>query len=547
MAAAADERFNRVKHSDGFPEHAIRFCLDRSGIGMADVDVVAFFWNPAIHVRSHNRRRAARFRHHSEFFWNVPSWIFHLAGGDWGVRRDEYSEQVFHGAGIGAPRRIVYVTHHLCHCAAAFYCSPFDEAAILTVDGYGENASAVMAHARDGRIEVLREISFPHSLGSFYAAITQYLGFRANNGEGKIMALAAYDEPTYADDFREIIRLTPDGGFEMDLTWFDYYREAPRRYTRKFVDRFGPERRRDEPLDARHFRIAASAQLVLEEAMVHMAQHLHRETGCPNLTMSGGVLLNSVANERVMQETPFEEAFIFPAAGDAGSSLGAALYVQHMIEGGGERHRIVNDFFGPEYDDEALRKAFVLAGVEPEKPDDIFEAAADLLAAGNIVGWFQGRMEYGPRALGARSILADPRGADTKDRLNARVKRREPFRPFAPAVLVEHCGDYFDNPAPTPFMLRVYGTREGACDDIPAVVHVDGSARVQTVDREANPLFYRVIEAFGRRSGMPMVLNTSFNIRGEPIVCSPEDAMRCFFGTDMDALAIGPYLITKRG
>jgi carbamoyltransferase len=437
------------------------------------------------------------------------------------------------------------VTHHLCHAAAAFYPSPFKEAAILTVDGYGENSSALMGRAGDGRIEVFKEIDFPHSLGSFYAAVTEYLGFRANNGEGKVMALAAFEAPAYADDFREIIRLKPEGEFETDLTYFDYYREGPRRYTRKFVERFGPERRRDEPLKKRHFEIAASAQLVLEEAMLHMARDVYDRTNCPNLAMSGGVLLNCVANERIIRETPFEEAFIQPAAGDAGSSLGAALYVQHVIEGGAARHRMVNDFLGPEYDEAALQRSLALAGVEPDRPDDICEAAADRLAQGRFVGWFQGRMEFGPRALGARSILADPRGKTIKDRLNARVKRREPFRPFAPAVLLERCGDYFDSASPSPFMLRVYGARKDRAAEIPAVIHVDGSARVQTVDRQHNPLFCRVIEAFDRRTGVPMVLSTSFNIRGEPIVCSPEDALRCFFATDMDDLALGPYLISK--
>jgi len=514
---------------------------------MDDLDAVAFFWNPAIHLRSFNRRRAARFRHHSEYLWNVPAHLFAMGGGEWGARRDEYVEQVFHpSAGSGEkPLRIDYVTHHLCHAAAAFYPSPFEEAAILTVDGYGEDSSALMGRARDGRIEVLKEIRFPHSLGSFYAAVTQYLGFRPNNGEGKVMALAAFEPPARADDFREIIRLKPDGEFETDLTCFDYYREAPRRYTRTFVERFGPERRPDEPLEKRHFEIAASAQLVLEETMLHMARYVYERTGCPNLAMSGGVLLNSVANERIVRETPFEAVFIQPAAGDAGTSLGAALYVQHMIAGSAPRHVMGHDFLGPEYDEAAIQHALALAGVTPSRPDDICEAVADLLAAGRIVGWFQGRMEFGPRALGGRSILADPRGTDTKDRLNARVKRREPFRPFAPAVLLERCGDYFDSAAAAPFMLRVYGTREDRAAEIPAVVHVDGSARVQTVDRRQNPLFHRLIEAFERRTSMPMVLNTSFNIRGEPIVCSPDDALRCFFATAMDDLALGPYLVGK--
>jgi len=435
LAAAANERFTRVKHDDAFPQRSIEYCLSTIDATIDDLDAVAFFWNPAIHLRSFNRRRAARFRHHSEYLWNLPNHLFAMSGGEWTARRDEYTEQVFHPpAGSGArPLRIYYVTHHLCHAAAAFYPSPFDEAAVLTVDGYGENCSALMGRARDGRLEVIEEIDFPHSLGSFYAAITQYLGFRANNGEGKVMALAAFEPPAYADDFREIMALKPDGRFETDLTYFDYHREAPRRYTRKFVERFGPERRRDGPLEKRHFEIAASAQCVLEETMLHMARHLYERTNCPNLAMSGGVLLNSVANERMMRETPFEEVFIQPAAGDAGTSLGAALYVQHMIAGGAPRHVMVNDFLGPAYDEAQLQRSLALAGVKPDRPGDICEAVADRLAQGRLVGWFQGRMEFGPRALGARS----------------------------------------------------------------------------------------------------------------PIVCSPEDALRCFFATAMDDLALGPYLTAK--
>jgi carbamoyltransferase len=515
---------------------------------MDELDAAAFFWNPAIHLRSFNRRRAGRFRHHSEYLWNVPTHLFALAGGDWTVRRDDYTEQVFHGPGGPGfgPKRIYYVAHHLCHAAAAYYPSPFDEAAILTVDGYGETTSALLGRGKAGRIEVIKEIYFPHSLGAFYAAITQYLGFKPNNAEGKIMALASFEQPVYADEFRQLVQLKPDGEFELDLTYFDYYREAPRRYTRKFVRRFGPERQAETgPLERRHYEIAASAQLVLEEAMLHMARYLYGQTRCPNLVMAGGVVLNSVANERVMRETPFQACFLQPAAGDNGSSLGAALYVEHMIAGGAPRTEMVHDFLGPGYDEPALEKAFALAGVKPTRPDDIHEAVAERLARGRIVGWFQGRMEYGPRALGARSILADPRGADTKDRLNARVKRREPFRPFAPAVLLERCGDYFDSTQASPFMLRVYGTRPEWQQVVPAVVHVDGSARVQTVDRTANPDFYRLIETFGRHTGLPMLLNTSFNIRGEPIVCTPEDAMRCYFGADMDDLALGPFLLSK--
>jgi carbamoyltransferase len=506
---------------------------------------VAFFWNPAIQLQSLNARRAGTLRHHSEYLWSIPN---HLLG-QYPRRSDElevdYVEQRFALSGGAEPLRIFYVSHHLAHAASAFFVSPFQEAAILTVDGYGERSSALLAKGEGERIRVLRELRFPHSLGSFYAAVTQYLGFRPNCEEGTVMGLAAHGEPRFRSELSEIVRLGDDGSLEVDLSYFDYYREAPRRYSRKFIARFGPERRPQDPIQDRHRDLAASAQAVLEDGMIHLARQLRRLTGARNLCLAGGVTLNCVANSRVLEEAGFEDAFIQPAAGDNGSSLGAALYVYHQLLARPRVGVMETDFLGPGFTSEEIARELEERGVSHQRHPDIARVAAERIARGEILGWFQGRMEFGPRALGHRSILADPRRAETKIRLDQQVKRREPFRPYAPAVLREARQDYFLGPGDSPFMLKSYSVRPEKRAGIPAVVHVDGSARVQTVDRERDPLFWQLIKEFEDRSGVPLVLNTSFNARGETIVCTIVDALRCFATTGLDALVLGDCLVQK--
>jgi carbamoyltransferase len=545
LAAVTDERFTGRKHSRDFPSASIDYCLRTAGVDLDGVDAVAFFWNPGIHLQSFNVRRSAAMRHHSELLASVPNHLLARYPGRWDETVVEQVEQTFAIRGARKPLRIVYVTHHHAHAASAFFVSPFEEAAILTVDGYGEQTSTFLAHGRGPAFQEIGRTEFPHSLGAFYAAVTQYLGFAANCDEGKVMGLAAHGEPRFAADLAEIVRPIPDGGFEIDLSYFAYHQERPRRYSAKLMAQFGAERRADEPLGQRHRDFAASAQKVLEDTLIHVARHLREATGQRRLCLAGGVALNCVANSRVLEEAGFDEAFIQPAAGDNGTSLGAALYVHHQLHGRPRGHAMVTDALGPSFSDADIERELRENRLRFERSEDIARLAAERLAAGDILGWFQGRVEFGPRALGNRSILADPRRADVKKILDDRVKRREPFRPYAPSVLAEAQSEYFTGPGDSPFMIKNFTVRPEKRGQIPAVVHVDGSARVQTVTEGENPLYWRLIKEFGRLTGVPVVLNTSFNGRGETMVCTVRDALRCFYSCGLDSLAIGSFLVRK--
>ncbi len=542
VGALQEERISRIKHDASFPARAIRWCLREGGLTMADIDAVGFFWNPGVHAQAPQGRMAATTRDHLEYLYNVPVHLLRQMDGR-AVRR---VEQVLH-LDDGKRLPIHYLNHHECHAAAAFYLSGFERSAVLTVDGYGERTATQVARAqRGGALEILKTIEFPHSVGSFYAAMTQYLGFEPNDGEGKVMGLASYGEPKYADLVRKLFFPTSDG-FELDLSYFCFFLPRPRRFTQKLVDLLGPQRQPDSEITQHHMDMAASMQLVTEEILVHLARLARQWSGETNLCMAGGVALNCVANTRIRQEAGFDGHYFMPASSDAGTSLGAALYVAHQLLGEPiERHPLI-DYWGPQYSAEHIESVLKVSGCTYTRPADIAESAADLLAQSRIVGWFQGREEFGPRALGCRSILADPRPAEMKDIVNARVKFREWFRPFAPAVLEEHVADFFEHGEVAPFMLLVYPTRPDQVHNLAAVTHVDGGARVQTVTREQNAPYYDVIAAFGRRTGVPVLLNTSFNIRGEPVVHTPQDALKCFFTTDMDALALGPFLLEKSG
>lgn len=539
VAASQEERWSRQKHDRSFPHRAVRFCLEDQGLTLDDVDAVAFFWNPGIHAEAAGWRQVAQPRHHLEYLYSLPANLLPAWDGD-GV---DSVEQVFRTKG-GRTLRIHYVTHHLCHAASVLYRAPFEDCAILTVDGYGERASTHIAAGRGLSIETLHTIEFPHSVGMLYAALTQYLGFKANSGEGKVMGLASYGSPTYVDAVRRLYELTDDG-FRLDLSYFAFFAERTRRYSERLVALLGPERAPEGPIDQRHMDIAASLQLATEELLLHLARITRERTGMANLGMAGGVVLNCVANGRIIRESGFERFFFQPAAGDAGTSQGAALWVTHGIHGLPRVDDEVVDTLGAHYDEGTIEKELRRANVAYTRVADAEALAARLVADGRIVGWFQGRAEFGPRALGNRTILADPRGADTKDVLNARVKFREWFRPFAPSVLEERCGAWFSSGVPSPFMLRVYDTLPDKRDVVPAITHVDGTARVQTVSRRQNPRYYALIEEFERLTGVPMVLNTSFNIRGEPIVNTVHDALKCFFTTDMDALFVGDFALAR--
>ena len=544
VAACAEERFTRIKHDANFPHHALAWVLNQSGLTLDDIDRVAFFWNPGRHMDASHGRLVRTPRHHLEYLYSLPT---QLLAGEAAQDLATLPHLELSLPWQRGPRHIDFVTHHLAHAAHAFFDSPFPDAAILTVDGYGERASTVIARGSGTDIEVLTEIDFPHSVGSVYAAVTEYLGFRANNGEGKVMGLASYGTPRYLDLFRELLAPTPEG-FRVALPYFSYYLDRPTRYAPKLVKALGPARQAESPIETRHQDIAASLQAAVEEILIHLAKLARDKTGLDALCMAGGVVLNCVANERIVREAGFSRHFFQPACHDAGTSVGAALYTAHIIAGAPRRRDLEapkTDYLGPSFSPDAIRRALDFSGVAYRDVGDPATDAAERLARGRIIGRFSGRAEFGPRALGNRSILAAPGPASVKDVLNARVKRREPFRPFAPSVLESSCGRYFDSDTPSPFMLRAYRTRDDARDALGAITHVDGSARVQTVNPAQNADYHALIEAYGAQSGIDCLLNTSFNVRGEPIVNTPEDALRCFFSTGLDDLYLGPFALEK--
>jgi carbamoyltransferase len=537
VAAAEEERFTRRKHDDSFPRHAIQFCLDRAGLAPADLDRVCFYEKP---LRKLERTLAVGRRWQGRSTALVRRQLARL------LNEELFLERVL-AANLGYHGEVLYCEHHLSHAASAFYPSPFDDAAVLTLDGVGEWATLAKYRGHGTCLEKLAEIHYPHSLGLLYAALTSFLGFRANTDEYKVMGLAAYGQPSYLERIRRLIHVKEDGSFELDLAYFSFPYDEERMFSDALAELLGPPFPREARIDERRMNIAASLQQVLEEVVVGIARGLYAQSGCPRLCLAGGVALNGVANWRILEATPFTELFIQPAAGDSGGALGAALYACHD---GGVPRRLDGEhttLLGPEFPNEEIERLLKARGARFERltEGELYDRTAELLAADQVVGWFQGRMEFGPRALGCRSILANPCNPRMKEILNARVKLREDFRPFAPAVLAERAAEYFELDRPSPYMLLISPVRPELRGLIPAVVHVDGTARVQTVDRAVNPRFYALIEAFAALSGVPIVLNTSFNVQGEPIVCSPEDALACFQGTDIDFLVLGDFLVHK--
>lgn len=564
VAAAQEERFTRRKHDASFPRHAIEYCLRAGGLTAAQLDHVVYYEKPLLKFeRLLETYLAFAPRGLKSFFHAAPVWLH---------EKLQLTRVMNDGLGGAFRRPYVFTDHHEAHAASAFFPSPFEEAAILTVDGVGEWATATLGTGRGHKIELTRELRFPHSLGLLYSAFTYFCGFKVNSGEYKLMGLAPYGTPRHTDLILDkLVELRPDGSFRLAQEYFDYCTGLTMT-SPKFDALFGgPPRRPEAPLTEREFDLAASVQQVTEEIYLRMARHLHALTGLQNLCLAGGVALNCVANGRLLREGPFENIWIQPAAGDAGGALGAALFTWHQLM---ENPRIPpapdgqhGSLLGPEFSSSEIESTLRAAGAVYHRTSDeaaLCEQAAAFIDGGLVVGWVQGRMEYGPRALGARSILGDARRPDMQAKMNLKIKFRESFRPFAPIVLAEHASEHFDFPRGTesPYMLIVAPVREnrrrapsGAAtglarvnevrSDLPAVTHVDYSARLQTVDAHRHPRLHRLLEAFRRRTGCPALINTSFNVRSEPIVCTPADAYRCFMATDMDALVLGDFILHK--
>ncbi|MGA7786499.1 MAG: carbamoyltransferase C-terminal domain-containing protein [Candidatus Acidiferrales bacterium] len=555
IAAVEEERFNRVKYAAGFPSAAIRYCLETAGIALAEVDHIAIPRNPwarlatklfyAIRMPSFARERAKVLAK----FTGIPEALGRAFDLDPKSLRAKFHR----------------VEHHQAHIASAFFVSPFENAAALSADGLGDFASTMWASGQGNRLRVLGAIAFPHSLGMYYTALTQYLGFWKFGDEYKVMGLAAYGQPEFLDEFRHIVQTNGGPGFRLGLNYFTHHRTGPemswresdktpvlgRMFSEHLERRLGPTRPAEEPLSNRHYNLASTMQARLEEVFFAMLRALHLRTGQKSLCLAGGVAFNCVANGKIFQETPFERVFVQPAAGDAGLAVGAAFYVHSQTLGQPRRFVMEHAYWGPGFSDAQVRTAIESSSIKSPgfqirelSEEDLAKETAKLIAAGNIVGWFQGRAEWGPRALGNRSIVVDPRRAEMKVILNARIKHREMFRPFAPSILEESVGEYFERSDPSPFMTFAYSVRPEKRSAIPAPTHVDGSGRLQTVSRSASPRYWRLIREFGNLSGVPVLLNTSFN-DNEPIVCRPEEAINCFLRTRMDVLVLGNTLITK--
>ena len=563
FAAAQEERFSRRKHDDGWPGDAIAYCLGEAGIDASGLDAVVFYEKPLLKFD----------RIIETFLAEAPFGLRHFLRGVplWARQRLHIHKQIRRELGGGFRGRLLFNQHHQSHAASAFYPSPFEEAAVLTLDGVGEWATTTIAHGKGNRVEILKEIHFPHSLGLLYSAFTYFCGFRVNSGEYKLMGLAPYGDPVWADTIRrELIDVAEDGAFQLKMENFHYTRGQT--MTGKAFERLfdGPARKPESPITQREMDLAASVQVVTEEIMLRLAQRALEMTGCRNLCLAGGVSLNCVGNGKILRSGIVDDLWIQPAAGDAGGALGAALEVWHGFFGGerkpASRDAMKGSLLGPSWSNEEI--AGILDGLGAKyttySDADLPGAVAELIATENVVGWFWGRMEFGPRALGSRSILGDARSEKMQSVMNLKIKFRESFRPFAPCVLAERVGEWFELDRESPYMLLVAPVHEkhrlnGSDKDdltgldrlkrvrsaVPAITHVDHSARVQTVDRERHGMYYNVIRAFEEKTGCPVIINTSFNIRGEPIVCRPQEAYRCFMLTHMDALVLGNHVLLK--
>lgn len=545
VAAAEEERFSRIKHHVGFPFQALEYCLREAGITINDVEHIGLYWKPWILGRRLIQTLSSLPYSYRHFLYRAQRGVDQV--GSYYLDMFRMKKMIQRRFG-GGNFQFHYVEHHMSHAASCFYVSPFDNAAIFTIDGTGESTTVFFAQGRDKRIDVLKRIKLPHSLGQFYSAITNFLGFDMMEGdEYKVMGMAGYGEPEFYDFFRKnVVRLNGKGDFSLDIGWLDHHLARHRMYSERIKRHLGPPRNPEEEVTQRHYNIAASAQKILEDTVMHLLRFLYEETGERNLCMAGGVALNSVMNGRILREGPFDKIFIQPAAMDAGCSLGAAYYIYHSILNKPRHYVMSHAYLGPAFSRKECRNAIENRGLRYEilNDEDIALTTAKILSEGKLVAWFQGRMEWGPRALGSRSILADPRDPRIKDVVNEKIKLREPFRPFAPSMAKEASAQYFGKSYDAPFMLLVFPVLPKKKGEIPAVVHVDGTARPQTVERKSNPLYYSLIKEFEKLTGVPVVLNTSFNIQ-EPIVCTPQDAVSTFLASRMDYLMMENFLVRK--
>lgn len=538
VVALEEERFSRDKHTRAFPTLAIEQCLKYAGITLDQIDHVAVSIKPT-HRWFAKTLYACRRPHKA-----APFIKHELLNGFFKQRnfRQWFSESFPQQA-----PQLHFVEHHLSHAAGSYLVCPWDEAAIMAIDGSGEWACAWMGYGKGNQVECYNESLFPNSLGSVYESVTEFCGFRPNYDEGKTMGLAPLGNPQrFLQQAREIVSVDDNGQLQVDLSYFSYQFWGYRRCAQKFYDTFGAPRQQDAPFEDHHHDTAAAFQEVLEECGLKMANILHRKTGARHLVIAGGVALNSVMNGRILRESAFEDVYIMPAAGDNGTSIGAAVVAYHLVLGNPRTAVHDNPYLGNAYDDETIEAELKRYKLPYRRSDDITQDTADLLSQGAIIGWFQGRMEIGPRALGSRSILANPAFPAMKDKINAEVKFREAYRPFAPSATVEAASEFFDIEVEAPFMLKVCQVREDKQHILPAITHVDGSARLQTVRKETHPEYHQLISRLGDHTGVPVVLNTSFNIQGEPVVESPRDAIRCFFSTGLDHLCIGSFIVSKQ-
>jgi len=567
IAAAEEERFSRIKHDYEFPQNAIDFCLAQGGITGKDLEYVVFFEKPFLKMDRLLRTSLKGFpKTYGMFVQSMRTWLM-----------DKLWIKSRIGKSVGVKQsQILFSEHHLSHAASAFFCSPFEESAVLTFDGVGEWSTTTMGLGKGNDLTITQGIQFPHSIGLLYSAFTAFLGFEVNEGEYKVMGMAPYGRPIFVGKIWKVVRLEQDGTFWLDPQYFSFHYSTSRSYTSKFVDLFGAPRDPNIPFFTKtsgypsyygpqpsnmeelyrynqHYAdLAASIQVVTEEIVLGLVRELHRQTGQKRLCLAGGVALNSVANRRIIQETPFEELYIQPSAGDGGGALGAAMVAWHCALGNQERFIMDHAYWGQAYDTDEIQSALDRAGanyIHVADTDKLIEVTVNGLTSGEVVGWFQGRFEWGPRALGNRSIIADPRSAEMKNIVNNKIKFREPFRPFAPSVLSEKAEDYFDLDAskasyPARFMLLVVPVRDEQQYNVPAISHL-GTARIQTVHADANPLYHDLIKNFGEATGVPLLLNTSFNVRGEPIVNTPDDALNTFSNSGIDTLVMGNFVVRK--
>jgi len=550
IAAVEEERFNRFKHSAGFPTNSIRYCLEAAGITLEDLDHIGISRDPSAHLH-----KKILFAATHAGFQQIKDRLGNAAK----VR--DVKDELARGFDVSKKQlraRFHNIEHHRAHLASCFFVSPFKQAALLSIDGFGDFISTMWAAGKGNSIDILGQVEYPHSTGIVYTATTQFLGFPHYGDEGKIMGLAPYGRPRFINEFRDIIRTEENGQFRLDLNYFRHHNEGVemtwdqgspvigRVFSDGFARLFGPPRTPGAALSDREHDIAASLQLRLEEVAFHVLRHLHERTGLTDLGLAGGVAYNSVMNGKILLNTPFKRVFIQPAAGDSGTALGVCYQIYNGVLKCERGEVMTGAYTGPEFSNDQIRATLEESALafESYTDEELTRRAAQDIAAGLVVGWFQGRMEFGPRALGNRSIVVDPRRGEMKEILNDRIKKREPFRPFAPSILEERVGEYFDQTHPAPTMLMVYQVKEERRKEIPAVTHVDGSGRLQTVSREVNERYYRLISDFAELTGVPVILNTSFN-ENEPIVCTPHEAIECFRKTKMDVLYLGNYAVRR--